>query len=525
MFLCIPWLKKSMKLFTAEQAKLADSHAINEMGIPSEILMENAAIRIFIELEKLFGGKVAGKKFAILCGKGNNGGDGLAVARHLLNKKADVKIILDADESNMTSETALNRKILLNLSQAIPFLSSFSSAEEAAKYFGEPDCIVDCLYGVGFRGKIKEPAAKLLILLNQMSSLKIAVDVPSGLSANDGRLADYAFEADYTFTLGTAKLGLFLPPGIKNAGKVKLLDIGLPKVSLKAPFNEGGETYLINRGLAKKLLFPLNDFAHKNTYGKTLIIAGSEEYRGAPLLALEGAMRAGSGFPVLALPDCLKGSVSVPAEAVTIYLPSENGEVKIDDNLAYELARKFKVILAGPGLGRGKTVFESIRNLCSNQYCELILDADALDVIAQEPSSFNVRHVLLTPHLGEGAKLLGKSGKSIEKNYIKSAMALSDKYSHYVLLKSSVSIFSYGDFYCFVNPAANAGMAKAGSGDLLAGIIAGLASKTGLVKAAVIGSYLHSEAGRLAAKKHGKDSMRVSDIAKEIGNAFKRLRS
>lgn len=513
-----------MRLFTTEEMRAADQHAINKVGIPSLVLMENAGIKSLITIEKILGG-LKGKRFTIVCGRGNNGGDGLVIARHLLNNDVAAHVFVTVNPEDMADDARANLEILIR-SGATPVLLKDAQDIDRLRIAMEfSECVLDCLFGTGIKGNIGGLEAEIIRAMNDTRARRISIDVPSGLCATSGKVSQPTFIAEYTITLGVPKVGLFVFPGKRLAGEVWVADIGLPAVSKAA---SGATHFLVTSSLAETLIPERDDDMHKGDAGKLLILAGSDEYQGAGVMASYGALRSGAGLVTLGLPDCLQGKMScqVLPEVIVRHLPCNDGGFAVSENLAIELSAKYRVLLAGPGWGRSEKRADSISNLVKNWAGLAILDADALNLIA-DPKIFLQKggQLVITPHIGEMSRLCKLSVEEVANDQVGIARKFALEYKIVVVLKSSVTIIAEPNGRVYVNSRPNSGLARGGSGDLLSGLMAGLAT-TGISKlnAAVAAVHILSEAADLAKTELGADAMTVSEIASFLPRAFKTLR-
>lgn len=513
-----------MRLFTAEEMRAADQHAIEKVGISPLVLMENAGIKALLTIEKILGG-LKGKRFTIVCGRGNNGGDGLVIARHLFNNDIAVHVFVTATPDEMTQEARANCEILLKTGLNPVLLREPQDIDRLRIAMEFSECLIDCLYGTGVKGDIQGFSADVVRAMNDTRAVRIAVNLPSGLCATTGRVSNPCVVANYTVTLGVPKVGLFVLPGKKSAGKVWIADIGLPAVSAASP---GSSHFLVTTGLVASIVPVRDDCIHKGDAGKLLIVAGSNDYQGAGVMASYGALRSGTGIVTLALPDCLEGKVScqVLPEVILQFLPSGDGGFNLSAEKCLELAGRYRTLLVGPGWGRGNSRAKALENLLLNWNGVAVLDADALNLVADSDIiAKSSARILLTPHLAEMARLCQTTLADVAENQIEIARRFACENKVTVVLKSAITVIADQRGVVYVNSRPNSGLARGGSGDLLAGLIAGLAA-TGIseLQAAITGVYLVSEAADLAKAELGADSMSISEVASYIPRAFKTIR-
>jgi len=513
-----------MRLVTASEMKEIDRHAIETVGIPSMVLMENAGLKVIFTLEKILSG-LRGKRFTVVCGKGNNGGDGLVIARHLFNNRISVNIFVVGRKDELSLDSAANCRILHGSGFQPIFMSSRDDIDKLRVALEFSDYVVDAIFGTGFSGQIEGYAREVVKVINESSAKKIAVDVPSGLCATSGKVSNNTVKADITIALAFPKVGLFLYPGRDFAGEVWVADIGIPNASCERIVSK---THLISKDLASSVLPPRLENSHKGIFGHVLILGGSKQYQGAGVLASYGALRSGVGLVTLGLSSSVAANLTcevLPDVIVRRFNDDDGAFLLMEDDIR-EFAGVYRAIVAGPGWGRGKAQRDSLRILGKNWAGGLVLDADAL-AAAGDFRDFSCRgtDLVLTPHLGEMSRLCGKPIPQIQDDLIGTVREFIERFPSVVVLKSSTTIIGSPDGKIYLCARPNSGLAKGGSGDLLAGLIGGLMAQ-GLsgINAAIIGAFLHSEAGEIARLELGPEAMTVSEVASLIPRAFKRLR-
>jgi NAD(P)H-hydrate epimerase len=387
------------------------------------------------------------------------------------------------------------------------------------------DCVFDCVFGTGFTGEIKGNIARIVSAMNDTRAIKIAVDMPSGVCATTGKASQVCIRADYTITLGAPKIGLFLLPGKKFAGEVWLADIGIPEVSFA---DAQPDCFLVSSQMVRSLLPARPAEMHKGVGGNLLLLAGSVQYSGAPVVASYGALRSGAGIVTLGLPDALNGKMyfQLLPETILRFFPSQEGCFSLQKEIINEFNSTYRAILAGSGWGRSAELKKTLEVLLSNWKGRLVLDADALNLLEDPQKLGELEFIpVVTPHLGEMARLTRKSIAEIQDNSISCARDFARKYQTVVVLKSAVTLIASPDGRMFVSSRPNTGLARGGSGDLLAGFITGLLA-TGMppLDAAIAGVHIMADAGELAVEELGEDSVTVSEVASYIPRAFLRLR-
>ncbi|MFZ5953379.1 MAG: NAD(P)H-hydrate dehydratase [Candidatus Rifleibacteriota bacterium] len=513
-----------MRLLTSAEMRAADLHAIEKVGIPSLVLMENAGIKTIFTLERILGG-LRNRRFCVICGKGNNGGDGLVIARHLANNNLPVYVFLLADPDQLSSDARTNLDILARMNLDFAIIKDDDDINRLRIAMEFSDCIIDCIFGTGFSGEIEGKTAAIIAAMNDSRATKVSVDLPSGLCATTGKVAKAAFYAEYTITLGAPKIGLFILPGKNAAGEVWVADIGIPAVSFESV---APRYFLVTESLAQTLVPERDPQMHKGDAGKVMILAGSDQYQGAAVIASYGAHRSGTGIVHLGLPESLRGNFScqVLPETIIDWFPSCNGGFKLDQTTVASLNGHFRSLLAGPGWGRCESRKASLDNLLKYWQGNIILDADALNLIEQPEILKSTAMIpVITPHPGEMARLSGCTVEEIAGRSIEIASDFAVKNRTIVVLKSAVTLIADHTGRVFVSSRPNSGLARGGSGDLLSGLIAGLTA-TGIspLNAAVAGVHLLAEAAEIAVAELGADALTISEIASFMPRAFRKLR-
>ena len=514
-----------MRLLTSEEMRAADNHAIKTIGIPSLILMENAGLKILFTLEKALKG-LQGKRFTIVCGKGNNGGDGLVVARHLLNNGVPVSVFLTNDPTSLSEDATTNYKILCSCGLEPVVIDGADSLNRLRVAMEFSDCLIDGVFGTGIKGNITGFSADVIRTMNECRAKKVAIDIPSGLDSSNGIASDPCFKADMTITLGAPKLGMFLFPGRDFTGEVWTADIGIPFASFEAA---GSTHYLLSGSIAASCLPTRKNNFHKGNCGHALLLAGSKQYQGAGVIASYGALRSGAGLISLGLPETVKRDLScqVLPDVILTGFSEEKGNFALKSDELQSFSGKYSAIVAGPGWGRGKSQKESLKSLITAWAGPLLLDADALNQIddLNELSHHDGRIPVLTPHIGEMSRLTNKTVAEIQDDLPGCAREFAKQNKCIVVLKSAVTVIADPDGRVFVSSRPNSGLSRGGSGDLLAGLVGGfLAQGIPAINACLLGVYIHAEAGELARQDLGEDSMTITEVSSYIPKAFKALR-
>ena len=507
-----------MKVTTGSKMQEIDQAAIREYGIPELILMENAGIEVTNATRELLK-TLKGKKVCVFSGKGNNGGDGFVVARHMHNEGAKVKVFILGDRESIQGSAKINLEILQKMNVDIVQIKSDRDWDKVKVTLAFSECLIDALLGTGFKAPLQEPMQKLIALMNHSAKPIIAVDIPSGVEVNTGKIDTIAVQAMRTVTFGLLKLGLVFYPGAEFTGEILIKNIGFPRNLLQ---DECIKQTLITNSIVKNRLPERNGDVHKGVCGKVLVIAGSKGMTGAATLASLAALRAGAGLVTLAvgesLHDCMESKLT---EVITKSLPEKNGEVIVEEALPIllELAEKNDVVVIGPGLGRQTATIEMIQKFIEQVKRQVIIDADGLYALGQavELTKKMNKMPILTPHLGEMACLLHQDVEEIKADLVSVARESAKQLESIIVLKSAKTVVAYPDGNVYINTRGNAGMATAGSGDVLAGVIGALAAQQHslAIDSAICGVYLHSMAGDIAANA-GMVGLIASDIVQAI---------
>jgi ADP-dependent NAD(P)H-hydrate dehydratase / NAD(P)H-hydrate epimerase len=505
------------KIASAEEMRKCDEEAIRGYKIPGIVLMENAARGTADVMRDLIPG-IHDKHILIVCGKGNNGGDGFALARHLFERGNKVIVASLSPVSHLKGDARINADIIQKMvrsdsSHRLSFIKSITRTN--LEQLPRVDIIVDAILGTGFKGKLKPKIASIIEWMNGQRATRVAIDIPSGIDADTGISEGITVQADYTCTMGLVKTGLLFSKGREVSGKVICIDIQIPpEVYRRSKIS----SFLVRESYVRKEMPKRSADVHKYQVGKVFVLAGSTGLTGAAALASKSALRCGAGAVVLGVPESLNHMMEKKlTEVMTLPLAdSGSGILHIS---AWESIKKqcewADVIAAGPGLSRSKDVKNIIINLLTEIEKPLILDADALNVLAGNDSLFEKRKspVIITPHTGEFSRLSGIDVKEIQDERIRVAKRYANMHKVTLLLKGAPTIVASKDGKLYINSTGNPGMATAGSGDVLTGTIAGLwAQGLSDEAAAYCGAYLHGAAGDQAREKYGEHAMIASDI-------------
>lgn len=503
----------------------ADRRTIEEIGIPSIVLMENAGRQVVSALEA-FADDLSSRHVAVVCGRGSNGGDGFVVARTLHQRDVSVAVYVIGPVAEVQGDARVNLGILGRLGVPVVEVADAQDWELHGTGATTADLVVDALVGTGLRAPLSGLHQTVVEDLNAAACPVVSIDMPSGLSADRADVVGPVVDAALTVTIGAPKLPLVLPPAEAVAGDVVIADIGIPSEVLESL--EGPEVFLLTRDRMRALITPRPVDAHKGDFGRVTIVAGSRGTTGAAVLAAQGALRSGAGLLTVATPVGAQGIVAAAApDWMTLGLPEEADGSCGAAALAQVLAAGADVIAAGPGLGRGTGVQALVRGLVERATQPLVLDADALNVFAGDTAALlgrDGRPVIITPHPGEMARLLGCSVDDVQADRLGLAREFAQGHQLYVVLKGYRTLVVSPEGRAWINPTGTPGMAAGGSGDVLTGMLAAwLAQLLDAEAACQLAVYLHGAAGELADADDGEVSMTASDLAAHIGDAVLEL--
>jgi len=514
-----------MRVLTSQQMRDADRRTIEEIGIPSLVLMENAGRQVVASMEATFE-DLASLQVAVLCGKGNNGGDGCVVARTLAERGVDVSVYLVGVSGDVRGDARVNLGALRALDIDVVEISDASGWELQGADVLSADIVVDAIFGTGLSGPVSGLVETIIADLNASSRPVVSVDLPTGLNADSADVVGPAVAATLTVTLGAPKLPLVLPPGERLTGSLVIADIGIPQVvvdSLDGPWLE-----LITKSRMSALVTPRVPESQKGDYGRLLIVAGSRGKTGAAYLAASGALRSGAGLVTVATPaSCQSILATLGVEYMT-----EGLEETSDGQVAWEALDRIldadaDVIALGPGLGRSPSTMALVQAVVERAGVPLVLDADALFAFVGESDRLMGRddaEIIITPHPGEMARLTGLTVEAVQANRVDVARTFATTHRVYVVLKGHRTVVATPDGKAYLNLTGNPGMASGGTGDVLTGVVAAWFSQLlDAGDAAQLAVYLHGLAGDLAAADEGEVAMVAGDVVDRLGDAVLEL--
>ncbi len=508
-----------MRIVSSSQMRSIDANAINNYGIPGIVLMENAALAVIQEIKKILTiddkKGIKGKKAVILVGKGNNGGDGLAVARHLTVLGMEVTVFLFAGTTEFSGDTKLNYELF----QGMGGKSVSVEDEKQLRLFKlalmQAQIAVDALYGTGFKGSIPENMVSYIEDLNKTELPVLCVDIPSGLEADTGKVNNSAVIGDVTVTFGLPKLGHYLGEGPIYSGRIVVDQISIPEYIIN---EEKIFAYLLTDDIIKPLIPVRHPHGHKGTHGRAVLIGGSTGMSGAVILAGKAAQRCGVGLLQLVVPEGIAETVDLGVIEATVW-PAKDYEVLTASSwkVIEERLAGADACAVGPGLKQTESFLSVLKSMLKETEVPIIMDADALNLISSELDVLNLRKgtgtLILTPHPGEMARLCGCSIAEVQENRLKLAASKAMEWGVILVLKGAGTIVASPDGRVFLNLTGNEGLGTGGTGDVLTGsILSWLAQGVPPLGAACMGVYLHGKAADILKEQYGSSGYTASEL-------------
>lgn len=506
-------------ILSGAQSKFIDHYCINEMGIPSVVLMERAALSVAELIDKEFGQQKKNGEIKIVCHGGNNGADGLAVARILDGWNYPVKIILLGKAERATEEFNLQLKIIEHIAIQIEY------TEQGIYSFQENDIIIDAIFGIGLSRNVQGIYAEMIKQMNHSGCKIISVDIPSGLNSDTGQPMEIAVNADYTVTFGNLKLGHKVAKGRDYCGTVLVSDIGFRAEAYDALLKQESICHTMTQEMPVR-----KQASNKGTYGKTAIIAGLGGMPGAAYFSAKASYKCGCGLvKIITIKE--NGSILKAMLPEGIY-EDIDGNANEYQHIK-ELISGCSSVVIGPGLGTGEKAYNVVKTVMKLTTQELsipvVMDADALNIIAAHRELLEKlnSNIIVTPHIKEMSRLFDMSCPDIMEDIVKAAEQFAKTYGCTCILKDATTVVASvieNRIQTYINLTGNSGMATGGSGDVLSGILGGLlAQKTEICNAAELGVYLHGVAGDLAADTMSEYGVMASDIVEQIPYAIDRM--
>lgn len=501
-----------MKILTVGQIREADAYTIANEPIASIDLMERAATKCFSRLIQHYG---RNKNYKIFCGTGNNGGDGLVIARLLSEKNVPVEIFVVRISEKCSDDFTINHQRLTKIKKIK--ISDIKVTEEIPD-IDKNDIVVDAIFGSGLSKPVTTGiAAEVINAINKSKAAVVAVDIPSGLfgednSSNDGKI----IEAAQTLTFQFPKLSFFYAGNEKYVGNWQVLPIGLHPEFIK---NAGVQNYFVEEDDCRAMIKPRKKFSHKGIFGHALLACGSYGKMGTAVLAARACIKSGAGLVTSHIPKC--GYEIMQSSVPEVMCSIDEDKEVISDNIDL---KPYNAVGIGPGIGHDEKTQKTLKLLIQNCSCPVVFDADAINILAENRTwlAFVSKNSIFTPHPKEFERLVGKSANESERQNLQ--IEFSKKYGVYVVLKGAYTCVSTPAGDCYFNSTGNPGMATGGSGDVLTGIITGLlAQGYSSFESCLLGVYVHGLAGDLSAKRYGYEATTAGEIINMLGKAFKKL--
>ncbi len=511
-----------MKILSTAAMRSVDRAAVEELGVPGVVLMENAALGV---VEAALARVPSAESAAVFCGPGNNGGDGLAIARHLAVRGLRTRALVLTEGRGYTGDAAVQFEIarkMQGLGLELEDLDQTGELTVALERAAQADLVIDALFGTGLSRPLEGRFAELVAAINELPAPIIAVDLPSGLGGDHAEILGPHIEAEVTVTFAAPKIAHIFMPAASSAGEVVVSDLGIPDQLVE---RAEGDLFLLEPAHVAALLGPRQVDAHKGDFGHLLVVAGSAGKSGAAVLATQAAIRAGAGLVTAAVPeDVLPTFAAASIESMSVGLPVTSSGLGDPALAALRAAATEKSAVAlGPGLGTAEATGETIRRFVLESGAPLALDADGLNAFAGRLELLAARKApaVLTPHPGELGRLLGVETGEVTADRLGSVRAAAERSGSVVVLKGHLSVIAAPGEGVFVNPTGNPGMATGGSGDVLTGMIGALLGQ-GLdpIAAAQLGTFVHGLAGDLAAGDVGEVSLSAGDLLGRVPAAF-----
>ncbi len=499
-----------MKISNVNEMRNLDRRAIEEYGITQEILMENAGQAAYFTILKEFG--IKNKNFVTFCGAGHNGGDGLVVTRKIYSNGGNVSVFILGDRSKFQGAAKQNFDIVCKLQIDVIDLHDVSLALET---INKSDAIIDAIFGTGLDREVKGKYEDVVNMINASQKTVFSVDIPSGINGDTGQVMGTAVKADYTTTFGLPKIGNLLYPGFDFVGKLYVTHISFPPVmqdsdQLKIATNDPKPIPVRGKN------------THKGNYGKVLFIAGASNYLGAPYFAALSFLKAGGGLSYLATPENLVASIGNKGSEI-VFIPlkkTSSGSISLENKQELiKFSENVDMVVIGPGLSLDNETQILVRELCTEIKKPLLIDGDGITAVAKDLDCIKKRAAttILTPHLGEMARIIGQNIEDISTNKINVLQNTAQELNATIVLKGAHSLIGYPDKNVFINLSGNPGMATAGSGDVLTGTIAAMFGLGFPINDAVrMGVFMHGFAGDIATNNKGEDGLIASDIMDQL---------
>ena len=514
-----------MKILTSREMREIDRAAIEDFRIPGPVLMENAGLQVLKALRTRFP-RPREERIVIVAGKGNNGGDGLVVARHLFNAGAKPEVLLLAAREEVKGDAAVNLAIVLNLGIPVTEVRAPEDWKRCRMDILHATVIIDALFGTGLLKPLDSLHALAVEDINKAKGFKVAVDIPSGLSSDTFEIIGPCVRADMTVCLAAPKIAHIFPPAEECVGDLFVAAIGIPRALFDNP---GLKLELVEEETVRPFFKKRKKDSHKGTYGHLLVLSGSLGKAGAAALAGKAALRMGAGLVTVAtaasaLPGIARSMMELMTEPLA-ETPTKSIARKALPR-AVELLKGKNAVLLGPGLSTHPSTAEFVLALLPKIKIPAVIDADGLNIISSNPEVLRQLHApaVLTPHPGEFARLTGRSSADVLKYRLELVPSFAEKYGVHLVLKGYRTLTASPDGRVFVNPTGNPGLATGGSGDVLSGMIASqVIQEKDLLGAVLSAVYIHGQSADIAAEKLSEKYLTAGDIIRYLPRALKAL--
>ncbi len=512
-----------MKVLSPDRMARYDKYAIESWGIPSAVLMENAGRNTYRLIKKSY---LANKKrIVIICGRGNNGGDGFVVGRYALRDDYAVKVFLLCRKDDLKGDAALNMRLYESLKGAIIEVNNdYGQLDMGIKH---ADIIVDAIFGTGLSKAVEGREQRVIEAINRSGKPVMAIDIPSGIDGKTGLPLGCAVKATHTFTYAYPKLGQILYPGRYHAGKLTVIDISIP---VSAEDNLGFDGQLVDGEMIRGFMKERLPWSHKGIYGHTAVVAGSPGKTGAAHMSSLAALKAGAGLVTLLIPASLNSIMEVKLTEVMTQPVEDNG-TGFFTMQSYGQVKGFvedkDTIIVGPGLSQNPETMELVRRLYEEVDKPFVVDADGINAFIGHTGKIKAakRTAIFTPHPGELGRLIGLSAKTINEDRINAGRMFIEQTGAYLALKGAGTLFFTPEGQMYINPTGNPSLAKGGSGDILTGLIGGLLSqKYSPTEASLLGAYLHGYLADSWVEANTDMDLLAGDLLKGLGGAIKAIK-
>jgi hydroxyethylthiazole kinase-like uncharacterized protein yjeF len=495
-----------MKVSSVIEMRNLDRTAVEKYGIEDKLLMENAGEAAYFVILQEFG--IEGKRFAVFCGAGNNGGDGFVIARKIHSNGGDARVFILGDGDVYRDSARMNYEIVSRLPIEV---KQIKNAASVRKEVLQCDCIVDAIFGTGITRKVEGVYRNIIELINESGKPVFSVDIPSGVHGDTGEIMGAAIRADCTVTFGLPKRGNMLYPGYDCCGELYVTHISFP------PEHFDGDAIKVEVNEPPQLPSRNND-GHKGDFGEALFIAGASGYFGAPYFAALSFLKAGGGYSRLAAPSSITPFIAMKGSEI-VFIPqreTESGSIALENkDSLIELAKKMDIVVVGPGLSLHEETQKLVSQFAGDIEKPILIDGDGITAICKDLDIVRKRKspTIITPHLGEMSRMTGRAVSEIENDKIAALQAASGDLNAIIVLKGAHSLIGYPDERVLINMTGNSGMATAGSGDVLTGTIAAMFGLGLSIEDAVAkGVFIHGLSGDLAAEELGEDGITAQDI-------------